>query len=524
MKKMDLKNIKGRAHRNLSVEDLVRFAVKKREGKISRNGALVINTGKYTGRSPHDRFIVKTEGTKNKVDWGSVNIPISEESFEKLYLKMVRYLSNLNDLFVFDGFVGANPKHRHKARIISEFASESLFMRHLMIRPGKNEANNPDTFDPHTKILVAPGCLANPKIHKTNSEAFIILHLEKKIAIIGGTKYCGEIKKAIFSIMNYLHPHDNILPLHSSVNISNKGDSTLFLGLSGTGKTTLSNDPERILVGDDEHGWSEDGLFNFEGGCYAKCIGLEKEKEPRIYDAIRDGAVLENVVMKRNGELDFFDSSLTENTRAAYPMEYVENSELSGVAKHPKTIILLTADAFGVLPPIAKLTKEQTVYHFLSGYTSKLAGTERGVTEPVAVFSKYFGEPFMPLKPEVYASLMEKYLGKYKPDVFLVNTGWSCATGGICQRVPLKYTRKMVKSAIEGKLKKTKCKKDKIFKLQIPKKISGVPSEILDPYDAWNNKDAYLLRAKKLAKEFEDNFRQFKNIPSKIAKSGPESK
>jgi phosphoenolpyruvate carboxykinase (ATP) len=517
---MDLKKLRGKVYRNLPVDEIVDIAVRRKEGKVSKTGALVINTGKYTGRSPHDRFIVKTAGTENKVDWGKINIPISEEAFEKLHDKITRYLSGLKEAFIFDGFVGANPKHRHKVRVVNEYASQNLFMRHLLVRPGKNEANNPDTFDPHVKILVAPGCLANPKRHKTNSEAFVILNLEKKIAIIGGTKYCGEMKKTIFSLMNYLNPHDHILPLHSSVNVGKERDSALFLGLSGTGKTTLSNDPKRKLVGDDEHGWAEDGLFNFEGGCYAKCINLDRKKEPIIYDAIKDGAVVENVVMKSR-EFDFFDSSLTENTRAAYPLEYVKNADLSGMAGHPRTIIFLTADAFGVLPPIARLTKEQTIYHFLSGYTSKLAGTERGITEPVAVFSKYFGEPFMPLKPEVYANLLEKYVAKYKPNVFLINTGWSCATGGICERVPLKFTRKMVDAALDGKLDKIKYEKDKVFNLNIPARIQGVPKEVLNPYKAWTNKAAYMTKAKELAKEFDDNFRQFKRIPKKIADSGP---
>src|SRR6185369_14552019 len=385
-------------HRKLSVDDLVSHAVKNKEVVLSKNGAAVVYTGKYTGRSPKDKFIVDTKEVHDKIDWGKVNAPISAAHFEKLYKKMGKYLSTKKDLYIFDGFAGADENHKIHVRVISEYAYQSLFIRHLLRRPTKEELK---THTPVLTVICAPNCLADPKTDGTNSEVFIALNLSQKVVLIGGTKYAGEIKKSVFSVLNYLLPQNDALPMHSSVNVGKKGDAALFFGLSGTGKTTLSADPARFLIGDDEHGWDKNGLFNFEGGCYAKCIHLKKENEPLIWKAIRKGALLENAVLKPNGEFDFDDKKYTENTRVAYPLDFVKNTIKNGKAGHPKAVIFLTADASGVLPPVARLTPDGAVYHFLSGYTSKIAGTERGIIEPQTTFSAYFGAPFMPLKPEV---------------------------------------------------------------------------------------------------------------------------
>ncbi len=387
---------KGKIHRNLGVDVLVKKAVKRGEGVISKTGALTVNTGKYTGRSPNDRFIVDTKAVHDEINWGKINIPISEENFDKLYKKIASYMSKLDELFVFDGYVGADNDHMLHVRVVNELASQNLFVRQLLRRPNEKDLKK---HAPAFHVLAAPGCHADPAKDGTRSEAFIVLHLDKRIAIIGGSQYSGEMKKTLFSVMNYYLPKKGVFPMHCSANIGKSGDTALFFGLSGTGKTTLSADPNRRLIGDDEHGWSEKGVFNFEGGCYAKCINLKKEDEPQIWNAIKHGALVENVIMDaETKEYDFADDSLTENTRVGFPIEHIPGAEPSGCGGQPKTVIFLTADAFGVMPPVARLSEKQAMYHFMSGYTSKLAGTERGIKEPQAAFSAFFGEPFMPLK------------------------------------------------------------------------------------------------------------------------------
>ncbi|MGB9809576.1 MAG: phosphoenolpyruvate carboxykinase (ATP), partial [Caldanaerobacter sp.] len=463
LEKLGLINFKN-VYRNLPVAKLIEEAVKREEGVLINNGAFDVYTGKYTGRSPNDKFIVDDLEIHDEIWWEN-NKPISPEKFEKLLNRLTAYLQE-RDIFIFDGFVGADPAYRIPIRVITEYAYQSLMARQLFIRPSKKELEN---FIPEYTLIAAPRFKAIPEIDGTNSEAFIILNFTKKLIIIGGSQYGGEIKKAIFTLMNYLMPKRGVLSMHCSANVGKDGDTALFFGLSGTGKTTLSADPERFLIGDDEHGWSEKGIFNFEGGCYAKCINLSREKEPQIWDAIRFGAILENVIYdEATREPDYTSDKITENTRAAYPIDFIPGAIQSGVGGHPKTIIFLTADAFGVLPPIAKLTKEQAMYYFLSGYTSKLAGTERGITEPQATFSTCFGAPFLPLPPMVYAKMLGEKIEKYDTKVFLVNTGWSGGPYGVGTRIKLEYTRRMVSAALKGELDKVEFTKDPIFNLNIP--------------------------------------------------------
>ena len=507
-------------YRNLPVSDLVNFALLREEGTLSEAGALVVNTGKYTGRSPKDRFIVSQESIKELINWGSINLPIEESVFENLYDKVCKYLSD-KDLFVFDGYVGAMDEYRLPIRVVNEFASEALFSNQLFRRPDKKMLQN---HEPEFTVIAAPGFKAKGKEDGVNSEAFIIVNFDKKIVLIGGTQYAGEIKKAIFSIMNFLLPLRGVFPMHCSSNIGEKGDTAVFFGLSGTGKTTLSADAERKLIGDDEHGWCDKGVFNFEGGCYAKAIKLDKNNEKEIYGALKFGALLENVVLDDNKMPNYDDDSLTENTRGAYPLEYIENAELSGIGGHPSTIIFLTADAFGVIPPISKLSKEAAMYHFISGYTSKLAGTERGITEPQATFSSCFGEPFMLMKPSVYAELLGERIDKHDTEVFLVNTGWTGGEYGVGSRMKLSYTRAMVKAALEGELKKVKYTEHPIFKVAVPLTVPNVPSEILNPENTWGDKDKYNLKAKELAFKFSNNFSKFNGVSESIRKAGPITK
>ncbi|CDF57807.1 phosphoenolpyruvate carboxykinase (ATP) [Thermobrachium celere] len=488
---------------NLSVGKLVEHALLKNEGVLSETGAITITTGEYTGRSPEDRFIVDTENVHDFIYWGKVNKPISVEVFNKIYGRLMAYLEN-RDIYIFDGYAGADERFGLKVRFINEMAVQNLFVHQLFIR-----RNDLKDFEPDFTVIAVPNFKAQPIIDGTNSEAFVIINFEKRMIIIGGTKYCGEIKKSVFSVLNYILPQKNVLPMHCSANVGRDGDVALFFGLSGTGKTTLSADGNRFLIGDDEHGWSSEGVFNFEGGCYAKCIGLEKEKEPQIYNAIKFGTILENVVLDENRIPDYKDASLTENTRAGYPIEYIDNALLEGKAGHPKTIIFLTADAFGVLPPISKLTKEQAMYHFMSGYTSKLAGTERGIKEPKATFSACFGEPFMPLSPLKYAKMLGEKIEEHNVRVFLVNTGWIGGPYGIGHRINLKYTRRMVEAAINGELDNVKYEVHPIFNLNMPTFIDGVPSEILNPINTWNNKEEYIKSAEDLARRFDENFKRF---------------
>lgn len=503
--------------RNLSVPELVEQAIIRNEGILSSTGALVINTGKYTGRSPKDRYIVKQPSIENKINWGSINIPIDEKVFNKLYFEVIEYLGN-KDLFVFDGFVGAMDEYTLPIRVVCEYASQALFSNQLLIRPSKDDLQN---FCPGFNVISAPGFTARGIEDGINSEAFIIINFDKKVILIGGTHYSGEIKKSIFSVMNFLLPDKGIMPMHCSANIGEDGNTAVFFGLSGTGKTTLSADPDRKLIGDDEHGWCNNGVFNFEGGCYAKTIKLDKEKEKEIYDAIKFGCILENVVLNEKREADYDSGVYTENTRAAYPIEFIENVELSGIGGNPNTVIFLTADAFGVMPPISKLTKEAAMYHFMSGYTSKVAGTERGITEPKATFSACFGEPFMLMNPSVYAELLGKKIQQQNTEVYLVNTGWLYGGYGKGHRIQLKYTREMVKAALNGDLKNATFIEHPIFKVLIPTSCNNVPCDILNPRDTWEDKEAYDIKANELAIKFTENFKKFKNVSSKILNAGP---
>lgn len=521
---IDLKYLKlskcSNIFRNLSVSELVIKAICKQEGVLAANGALSIETGKYTGRSPNDRFIVRQKRTEDMINWGSVNIPTDEKTYKNLFEKVTKYLQN-KDIFVFDGFVGADKNYTLPIRVICENAAQALFSNQLFIRPQKSELED---FLPEFTIIAAPGFKANAAKDNVNSEAFIIINFDKKIVLIGGTQYCGEIKKSVFSVMNFLLPSKGVMPMHCSANIGKDGKSAVFFGLSGTGKTTLSTEPERRLIGDDEHGWSDSGVFNFEGGCYAKTIKLDKEKETEIYNAIKYGAVIENVILDGKRQPIYDDASLTENTRAAYPINYIENSVPEGKGGNPSTIIFLTADAFGVIPPISKLTKESAMYHFMSGYTSKVAGTERGVKEPKATFSACFGEPFMLMNPRVYAELLGNKIEKNKTNVYLINTGWLYGGYGKGSRIKLSYTRAMVHAAIEGKFENAEFVMHPVFKTMVPTKCSDVPSEILNPRNTWENKASYDVAANDLARRFEENFKKFINVPQEIISAGPSAR
>ncbi len=515
---MKLDYLGAKVQRNLTIGKLVEAALKKEDAVLTDTGALSINTGKYTGRSPGDRFIVDGPDVHDQVDWGKVNAPISSEGFDKLYEKMLTYIKD-KELYIFDGFVGADKNYRMPVRVINEYASQNLFSQQLLIKPKAGELEG---FEPEFTIIAAPGCHADAAIDGTNSEAFIILNFTKKIVLIGGSMYCGEIKKSIFTVMNFLLPKKNVMPMHCSANVGKDGDVALFFGLSGTGKTTLSADNGRRLIGDDEHGWTDDGVFNFEGGCYAKCIRLSKENEPQIWNAIRFGTLLENVVLDpETGVPDYDSEQFTENTRAGYPVTYIDNAVEEGVGGKPSTIIFLTADATGVLPPISKLSKEQAMYHFMSGYTSKLAGTERGIVEPTATFSTCFGAPFMPRKPQVYAELLGKKIDENNVRVFLVNTGWSGGSYGVGKRMKLSYTRAMVTAAINGKLDNVKYEKDSIFGVAVPTECPDVPAEVLKPVNVWQDKAEYERTALKLAESFKDNFRKFSGVAEGIVNAGP---
>ncbi len=498
--------------KNISAKKLLKLALKHQEGRISQTGALVVETGVYTGRSPNDRFIVKNHQSQKEINWGKVNQPIANYDFQRLHRKILSYLKKLEQIYQTDGWVCADPSDRISVRVISEFAYQALFARHILRNGRTEELLNRK---PDLTILVAPNIKANPKANGTNSEAFVIINLEKKLVIIGGTKYAGEIKKSIFSYLNYVLPQKNVFPMHCSANIGKDGRSALFFGLSGTGKTTLSSDLNRNLIGDDEHGWSKKGIYNFEGGCYAKCINLSKEKEPQIFNAIRDGAVVENVVMDTKGELDFDDGSLAENTRVAYPLNYISNYQRSGAGGHPTNIIFLTADATGVLPAVARLDYNEAIYYFLSGYTSKLAGTERGIIKPIPTFSACFGAPFMPLKPEVYAELLKNKLIKHQPSVFLVNTGWFGGPYGIGQRISIQETRRIVSKILGNRLNNLVFEKEPIFGLSVPTKIEKIDEKLLKPRFGWSDPPAYDRQAKKLKKLFVENAKPFNQFGQK---------
>lgn len=505
-------------YRNLVPAKLVEAALVRGDGTLSESGALVVNTGKYTGRSPDDRFVVDMPEIHDEIDWGKINVPISAEKYEAIYNRMTAYLQG-RDIFVFDGFAGADERYHLPVRVVNELASENLFIHQLLLRP---TAEQLEGFKPGFTIIAAPGFKCVPEVDGVNSEAAIILNLVKRTVIIAGSQYAGEIKKSVFSIMNYLLPKQNVFSMHCSANIGEADDSALFFGLSGTGKTTLSADPLRKLIGDDEHGWSGGGIFNIEGGCYAKCINLSRENEPQIWDAIKFGSLVENVVMDEETRvLDFADASLTENTRVGYPVDYIPNCVIPGVGSHPKTVIFLTADAFGVLPPISKLTTDQAMYHFVSGYTSKLAGTERGIVEPQTTFSTCFGAPFLPLHPSVYANMLGERIKEHNTNVYLVNTGWAGGKYGVGSRMKIRYTRAMVTAALNGELEKSEFVLDPYFNVMVPKTCPDVPDEFLNQRELWKDKAEYEATAKDLASRFVKNFKKYANMPQNIIDAGP---
>ena len=503
--------------RNLSTPKLVEIAVSTGEGVLSSRGALVSETGKRTGRSPKDKFTVKDAITENKVQWGSVNLPFPADKFDALYDRVLEYLAG-KEVYVQDLFCGADPRYQLPIQVINEYAWHNLFVRQLFIRPTEEELK---THKPEFTIVSASGFLADPQRDGTNSEVFVIVNFTRKLVIIGGTHYAGEMKKSIFGVMNFLLPGRDVFPMHCSANIGGDGVTALFFGLSGTGKTTLSADPTRRLIGDDEHGWSADGVFNFEGGCYAKCIKLSEQNEPQIWNALHFGSVLENVALNPVTRVpNYDDDSKTENTRAAYPVEFIENAVIPGFGGHPRNVVFLTADAFGVLPPVSKLTPEQAMFHFMSGYTAKVAGTEAGVTEPQATFSTCFGAPFMPLPPKVYAEMLGRRLREHNAQCWLVNTGWQGGPYGIGKRMSLPYTRAMVNALVEGELANVEFEIEPSFGLSIPKSVPGVPSGLLNPRNSWNDKAAYDKMAADLAARFEKNFEQF-DAPRAIKEAGP---
>ena len=505
-------------HCNLSQKEWKEQELNRKEGRLSDNGTIIVNTGIYTGRSPKDRFIVKTKDNEDLIDWGEVNQPLSEKSFDLLE-KSVKEEMNEKELFIFDGFAGADKRYQLPLRVVTLKSWQGHFSHNMFIRPKNKELEN---FKPEFTILNAHSTnIKNWEELGLNSKVFIILNLKKKMAIIGGTEYGGEIKKSIFSALNFYLPLEGVMPMHCSANIGLNDDSALFFGLSGTGKTTLSTDPNRRLIGDDEHGWSDEGIFNFEGGCYAKTINLDPTKEPEIFNAIKPGALLENVITDDNGTVDYSNGTITENTRVSYPIDYIDNIEPSEQGGHPNNVIFLTCDAFGVLPPISKLTPEMAMYHFLSGYTAKVAGTERGITEPVATFSTCFGAPFMPQYPTVYAELLGKKLNKHNAQAWLVNTGWSGGGYGIGKRIDLPVTRQMLTAILNGELENSNFKPDLNFKVLIPENVPGIDSSILNPRNTWNDKEAYDKKADELIKLFKENFVKYESFGN-FSKAGPD--
>lgn len=498
---------------NAAVAQLVEIALRRSEGMLTASGALLVYTGIHTGRSPNDKFLVESLDTKDTVWWEN-NQKLTEAQFERLHAKMLDYLRG-KDLFVFSGYAGANPNYSVPVKVINEYAWQNIFSQHVLIRP--QDSARPIPTEPQLTILSAPGFKAKPSIDGTNSESFIIIHLNKQIILIGGTHYAGEIKKSVFTVMNYLLPARGILPLHCSANRNPNGQVSLFFGLSGSGRTSLSVAADHSLIGDDEHGWSHEGIFNIEGGCYAKCIGLNRDNKPQIWNAIKFGTILENVVIDNEARNPNYGSqALTDNTRAAYPINHIRNSIYPGVAGHPKTIIFLTADAFGVLPPIARLTPEQALYYFLSGYTCKLAATGRSVSEPEATFSACFAAPFLPLPPVVYARLLKEKIASHNVQVYLINTGWQGGRYGIGKRIDIHYTRKIVAAATDGKLDKVPYAKDPLFQFQIPLSCPEIPENLLIPDKSWQNTTAYHETAHHLVSLFRANAVKT-GIPEKIA-------
>ena len=506
----DLRITEVNANWNLSPEKLTEISLSKNYATLANSGAISINTGEFTGRSPKDRFVVKDSTTENAVWWGDVNIPFNPEKYNALYNKVTEYLKG-KDVYVRDVYACADENFRLNIRVINEYPWSNLFAYNMFLRPTEEELNN---FTPDWSIINVPSFMADAEIDGTRQHNFAIINFTDKNILIGGTGYTGEIKKGIFSVLNFILPHEkNVLSMHCSANVGAKGDTAVFFGLSGTGKTTLSADPNRKLIGDDEHGWSDNSVFNFEGGCYAKCIDLTAEKEPDIFAAIRKGALLENVIFQDGTkDVDFEDSSITENTRVSYPINHIQNISKPSMASAPENIFFLTCDAFGVLPPISKLSTGQAMYHFISGYTAKVAGTEEGITEPSTTFSACFGEPFLPLHPTRYAELLGQKMESSKVNVWLVNTGWSGGPYGIGSRLSLKYTRSLITAALEGKLENVEYKNHEVFGLAMPTECDDVPSEILSPRNTWEDKSAYDLKANELAQAFNNNFDKYSDF------------
>jgi len=492
---------------NLGTDALVEEALANGEGRLAKDGPLVVETGKHTGRSAKDKFIVRDAETEGTVWWGKTNVPMTPEHFAALKADFLAALADKDKLYVADLFGGSQPEHRVRVRVINELAWHNLFIRTLLVRPTADELEG---FAPEYTIIDLPSFRADPERHGARSETVIAVNLTEKLILIGGTKYAGEMKKSVFGILNYLLPAKGVMPMHCSANIGPDGKTAVFFGLSGTGKTTLSADASRTLIGDDEHGWSDTAVFNFEGGCYAKMIRLSPEAEPEIYATTKmHGTVLENVVMDENGELDLDDNSLAENTRGAYPLEFIPNTSEENLGPVPSNVVMLTADAFGVLPPVARLTPDQAMYHFLSGYTAKVAGTEIGVTEPEATFSTCFGAPFMPRHPSVYGNLLKERIAKGGVQCWLLNTGWTGGKYGVGKRMPIKATRALLNAALDGSLNEAEFRKDPNFGFDVPVAVPGVDSAILDPRSTWADKDEYDRTAEKLVQLFVDNFEQF---------------
>ncbi len=512
---------KGTVHWNLVTAELIQAACRRDEGQLADMGPFVAITTPHTGRSPNDKFVVKESGSERDVDWGKVNQPISEAHFDALLTDVKTHLNAQSELFIQDLYCGADASYRLSCRYVTPNAWQANFVRNMFIRPELEELA---AFAPNFTILHAPELQADPAKHGTRTGTFIVLNLARRMILIGGTRYAGELKKSMFTVMNYLLPKQGVLSMHCSANIGEQGDTALFFGLSGTGKTTLSADPHRDLIGDDEHGWSEHGVFNFEGGCYAKVINLDAEHEPDIFATTQMfGTILENVVLDPSTRrVKFDDRSVTENTRASYPLHYIRNHVPSGRGGHPKNVVFLTADAFGVLPPIARLTREQAMYYFLSGYTAKVAGTERGVTEPQATFSACFGAVFLVWHATKYAEMLGKLLAEHESHVWLVNTGWSGGAYGTGERMKLSYTRAMVRAALAGKLDNVAVKTDPVFGLSVPTKVEGVPDSVLDARGTWSDGAAYDAQAKKLAAMFRDNIKKFgDSVSAAIIGAGP---
>lgn len=522
LKSYGIKNAK--VNYQLSPDELHDITIDKGQGVEASSGALAVNTGEFTGRSPQDRFIVKDAITEDKVWWSTINIPFDADKFEALYNKVTDYLSE-KELFVRDSYACADDKYRLNIRVINEYPWSNMFAYNMFLRPTEEELEN---FDPEWLIVNAPGFMADPELDGTRQHNFAILDFTRKIALIGGTGYTGEIKKGIFSALNFILPvFKETLPMHCSANVGKDGDTAIFFGLSGTGKTTLSTDADRSLIGDDEHGWTkENTVFNFEGGCYAKVINLSQDQEPEIFEAIKKGAILENVILDENAEVDFSDTSITQNTRVSYPIYHIENIKKPSIGKNPKNIFFLTADAFGVLPPISKLTPSQAAYHFISGYTAKVAGTEAGVVEPMPSFSACFGAPFMPLHPAKYAEMLSKKMKESGVNVWLVNTGWTGGPYGVGTRMKLKYTRAMINAVLNGDLGLYTYDNyhiHSVFGVAQPRSCPGVPTDVLSPRTTWNNDESYYKTAFKLSNAFRENFKQFEAYASEeIRRGGPQ--